>query len=312
MNGERIKGTKLIFGAMNKSLEGIIMKKSHLFPLLAATAVSQVALASYSSDQKSEQPNFVLIFCDDMGYGDLGCYGNPTIHTPLHTNKRFEGKSNRGLYGDVVEELDWSVGEVLKALKDTGLDENTLVVFTSDNGPWLVQGLNGGSAGALRQGKSTCWEGGLRVPAVFRMPSRITPCTQQGIMAAMDILPTFLNMAGIPLPKELTLDGTGQTSMLWEQGKSSRDEMYYWRGSHLLAVRKGPWKIHFSTLTDPYTRQAVWERPETPFLYNVEEDISEQYEVSQKYPEVVKELVELAENHKAEMKIKASVCDFGR
>lgn len=163
------------------------MKKSHLFPLLAATAVSQVALASYSSDQKSEQPNFVLIFCDDMGYGDLGCYGNPTIHTPLHTNKRFEGKSNRGLYGDVVEELDWSVGEVLKALKDTGLDENTLVVFTSDNGPWLVQGLNGGSAGALRQGKSTCWEGGLRVPAVFRMPSRITPCTQQGIMAAMDI-----------------------------------------------------------------------------------------------------------------------------
>jgi arylsulfatase A len=100
--------------------------------------------------------------------------------------------------------------------------------------------------------------------------------------------------------------------MLWEQRESSRDEMYYWRGSHLLAVRKGPWKIHFSTLTDPYTRHAVWERPEIPFLYNVEEDFSEQYEVSEKHPEIVKELVELAEKHKAEMKIKASVCDFGR
>lgn len=138
-------------------------------------------------------------------------------HTPLHTNERFEGRSNRGLYGDVVEELDWSVGEVLKALKENGLDENTLVIFTSDNGPWLVQRLNGGSAGALRQGKSTCWEGGLRVPAVFRMPGRIAPCTQQGMMATMDILPTFLNMAGIPLPEGVTLDGMDQTPMLWEQ-----------------------------------------------------------------------------------------------
>lgn len=117
----------------------------------------------------------------------------------------------------MVEELDWSVGEVLKALKENGLDENTLVIFTSDNGPWLVQRLNGGSAGALRQGKSTCWEGGLRVPAVFRMPGRIAPCTQQGMMATMDILPTFLNMAGIPLPEGVTLDGMDQTPMLWEQ-----------------------------------------------------------------------------------------------
>lgn len=119
-------------------------------------------------------------------------------------------------------------------------------------------------------------------------------------------------MAGIPLPEGVILDGMDQTPMLWEQKESSRDEMYYWRGSHLLAVRKGPWKIHFSTLTDPYTRHAVWERPEIPFLYNVEEDFSEQYEVSEKHPEIVKELVELAEKHKAEMKIKASVCDFGR
>lgn len=453
-------------------LNRMLMKKNTLFSVGATLACSQFMLSSCLSLEEGKQPNFVVIFCDDMGYGDLGCYGNPTIHTPnldrmasegmkftqfyvgapvstpsrsalltgrlpvrngmygdkrdvlfpdskaglgqdevtiarllqqngyatacvgkwhlghfspylptdhgfdeffgipysndmrpaclmngnavleektdqgeltkryteyavnyirenrerpfflylahtfphtpLYTNERFGGKSNRGLYGDVVEELDWSVGEVLKALKENGLDENTLVVFTSDNGPWLVKRLNGGSSGPLREGKSTCWEGGQRVPAIFRMPGKIAPGTQRGLMATMDILPTFLNMAGIALPDSLVLDGVDQTSMLWQQSESARDEMFFWRGSKLMAVRKGPWKIHFSTLSKPYTREAVWEHPEVPYLYNVEEDVSEQYEVSAKHPEVVEALVKLAEKHQAEMVLKPSVCDFGR
>lgn len=231
-------------------------------------------------------------------------------HTPLYTNDRFRGKSKRGLYGDVVEELDWSVGEILNTLKKMGLEKNTLVVFSSDNGPWLSKGLHGGSSGPLRQGKGTWWEGGFRVPAIFRMIDKIAPRTEYGIMATVDIFPTFLAMAQIPIPKELILDGIDQSAMLLEKSPSARNEMFYWKGSTLQAVRKGPWKIHFRTLSDPYT-DPKWEHPETPFLYNVEKDVGEQFEVSAKYPRVVRELMELAEKHQKGMIIKSSVCDLG-
>jgi arylsulfatase len=219
-------------------------------------------------------------------------------HVSLYTNERFEGTSKRGLYGDVVEEIDWSVGEVMKALYAKGLDENTLVIFSSDNGPWLTQGENGGTAGSLRDGKGTWWEGGFRVPAIFRMPGKIKPCVSTQLIATMDIFPTFLGMTGIELPQNVTLDEVNQSGLLFEEKASSRDEVFYWWMGELMAVRKGPWKIYFSTIYDMYLRTRHIEMPDIPELYNLETDISERFNKSGEYPDIVKQLTEVAENHK--------------
>lgn len=231
-------------------------------------------------------------------------------HIPLYTNARFEGTSKRGLYGDVVEEIDWSVGQVLKALRENGLDKNTFVIFTSDNGPWLTEYENGGSAGPLKDGKGTWWEGGFRVPAICWMPERIKPAINDEIMASMDLFPTFLSMAGLRSPENVVLDGVDQSGLLFEDKSSSRDEVYYWWGSELMAVRKGEWKYYFKTIKDQYLRTCKIETPAEPLLYNVENDISERFNVAKEHPEVVKQLIEVAEAHKKNMKIKASVCDM--
>jgi arylsulfatase A-like enzyme len=129
-------------------------------------------------------------------------------HVPLHVSDKFQGKSGRGLYGDVIMEIDWSVGQILGVLKKHGLDERTLVVFTSDNGPWLLYGDHAGSAGPLREGKATAFEGGVRVPALMRWPGKIPRgkvCDE--LSATIDLLPTFAKLAGAELPKDRTLDG---------------------------------------------------------------------------------------------------------
>jgi len=230
-------------------------------------------------------------------------------HIPLYTNARFEGTSKRGLYGDVVQEIDWSVGEILRTLRENGLDENTFVIFTSDNGPWLTELENGGSAGPLKDGKGTWWEGGFRVPAIIRMPGKVTPSINDDIMASMDLFPTFLSMANIGLPNTITLDGVNQSGMLFEEKTSARDEVFYWWGSELMAVRKGPWKYYFKTISDQYLRTVKIEVPGEPLLYNLETDISEKFNKAADYPEVVKNLIQLAESHKQRMVIKPSVCD---
>ncbi|HIX85232.1 MAG TPA: sulfatase [Candidatus Parabacteroides intestinigallinarum] len=231
-------------------------------------------------------------------------------HIPLYTNARFEGTSKRGLYGDVVEEIDWSVGEVLKALREHGLDDNTFVIFTSDNGPWLTERENGGSAGPLKDGKGTWWEGGFRVPAICWMPGKIAPAINDEMMATMDLYPTFLAMAGIERPEGVVLDGVDQSGFLFEEKRSARDEVYYWWGSELMAVRKGEWKYYFKTIKDQYLRTCQIEIPAEPLLYNVEVDISEKFNQAKSHPEIVRALIELGENHKRDMKIKPSVCDM--
>jgi arylsulfatase len=136
-------------------------------------------------------------------------YANNFPHVPLYASPKFQGKSKRGLYGDVVEELDWSVGQVLKTLKDLKLANNTLVIFTSDNGPWLTQLDHGGSAGMLYDGKHSTYEGGIREPAIAWWPGTIKPdviCTS--LASAMDLLPTFASLSKTTLPKDLALDGT--------------------------------------------------------------------------------------------------------
>ena len=174
----------------------------------------------------------------------------------------------------------------------------------------LTEHENGGSAGPLKDGKGTWWEGGFRVPAICWMLGKINPAINDEIMTSMDLYPTFLSMAGIEQPKDLVLDGVNQTGLLFEEKHSARDEVYYWWGSELMAIRKGEWKYYFKTIKDQYLRTCKIETPAEPLLYNVETDISERFNQADKHPEIVKLLIEAGEKHKKGMKIKPSVCDM--
>ena len=167
-------------------------------------------------------------------------------HVPIFASAHFKGRSDGGLYGDVIEELDWSVGQILAALRKYDLDDDTLVIFTSDNGPWLSYGEHAGSAGALRGGKLTTFEGGVRVPCMMRWPGRIPPGrTCDEFVTSMDLLPTIAGIANAELPKH-RIDGKDVWRLI--QGKvqkSPHEAFYYYAGSDLHAVRSGDWKLHF-------------------------------------------------------------------
>jgi arylsulfatase A len=219
-------------------------------------------------------------------------------HVPLFASEKFQKKSGRGLYGDVVEELDWSVGEVLRALREQGLAENTFVFFTSDNGPWLSQKLAGGSAGPLREGKGSTWEGGMRVPGIALWPGRIKAGQVCGAISCnMDLFTTSLKLAGIDIPKDRMIDGKDLSPVLFGTGKPERDYFYYHRDTELFAVRKGPWKIHLLTQSG-YGPDAA-EKHDPPLLYNLETDPGEKFNVANQHPDVVAQLMKLANEHKS-------------
>jgi arylsulfatase len=230
-------------------------------------------------------------------------YANNFPHVPLYASKDFEGKSKRGLYGDVVEELDWSVGEILKELKKQKLDKNTFVIFTSDNGPWLwkdVLNETGGSAGLLYEAKSTTYEGGMRVPAIAWWPGTIKPNQiSYSVATTMDLYPTILHLAKAEVPHDRPIDGNDITDLLTGKKEKVTDIVYYYHMGRLQAVRKGPWKAHFSTLST-YSRKPL-EEHNPPLLYNIEADPSEQYDVAKKNPEIVEELKKVYEEHKKNM-----------
>ncbi|MGH7139498.1 MAG: sulfatase family protein, partial [Pirellulales bacterium] len=167
------------------------------------------------------------------------------VHTPIHPGQAFAGKSENGRFGDWVEEVDWSVGCVLDALKELKLDERTLVVFTSDNGPWLIKGRDGGSALPLRGGKGSTWEGGVRVPTLARWPGKIAPGSVcDAVTGTIDLLPTFVTLAGGRVPETPVIDGRDISPLLFGQGRSSpREAHYYFAGYNVEAVRQGPWKL---------------------------------------------------------------------
>ncbi len=219
-------------------------------------------------------------------------------HVPLFAGEEFEGNSPRGLYGDVVEELDWSTGEILATLRELGLHENTLVVFTSDNGPWITRKLEGGSAGLLRDGKGTTWEGGMRVPALAWWPGTIEPGrTSTALATTMDLYATALALAGVPVPADRIVDGVDLTPVMRGEREQVRDVVHFYRGTRLFAVRKGPWKLHFITQSAYVGDQPVARDP--PVLYNVEEDPSERFDVAADHPEVIVDLLSLVEKHRA-------------
>ena len=228
-------------------------------------------------------------------------------HVPLYVTKKFAGKSARGLYGDVIECIDWSTGEILKTLKTLGLDEDTLVIFTSDNGPWLSKGKNGGCALPLRGGKFTTFEGGMREPCIMRWPGRIPAGKVCGeIASTIDVLPTLARLAGGKLPADRVIDGKDiYPLMVGEAGaKTPHEAFYYYRGNRLEAVRSGKWKLHLGKTRRP--RRKKGQPPAKPVrtgaqLYDLKADVSEKNNVAEKNPDVAKRLTAMAEEFAKEL-----------
>jgi len=216
------------------------------------------------------------------------------VHIPLHANEKFTGKSRRGLYGDVAEGIDWSAGAIIKAIDKLGLDKRTLIIFTSDNGPWLEKELDGGSSGLLRGGKFEVWEGGIRMPFIARWPGRIPPrrvCNDVCIM--MDIFTTCLTLAGVPIPQDRPIDGKNMMPVLDGTGTRPVEPLFFYAGDQFGAVRRGPWKLvvrEHGRKTDKYPL-AVKE----PQLYHLLEDPSEKYDLAKKHPEIVASLTQDAQ-----------------
>lgn len=221
-------------------------------------------------------------------------------HIPLFTTAEFDGISKRGKYGDVIEELDWSTGEILNTLRELHLDQNTLVIFTSDNGPWLVQKQNGGSAGLLREGKGTTWEGGHRVPMIAWWPDHIPAgIINESIATSLDLLPTLAHLSRVSLPDN-TLDGENIWPLLENRNTKEHEPFMFYRGDKVFAIRSGKWKAHFITQTAYPNGPLVYHDP--PLLYDVETDPSEKYDLADKYPEVLEEIQTLKEKHEKTVK----------
>ena len=234
------------------------------------------------------------------------------VHVPIAVSDKFKGKSGKGLFADVMMELDWSVWEILNALKKNGLDDNTLVIFTSDNGPWLNFGNHAGSAGPLREGKGTMWEGGPRVSAVMRWPDRIPAgivCNQ--LASTIDILPTLVEILDASLP-EKKIDGISILSLMQGKKKAKpRDLFYYYYGGDLIAVRKDNWKLVFphdyrsyenvkpgnDGFPGPYGKGKVTELE----LYDLDNDIGESNNIAAQFPKIIEELKIIGDSAREEL-----------
>jgi len=231
-------------------------------------------------------------------------------HVPLFVSEKFSGKSRRGLYGDVISELDWSVGQILAALKQHKLEENTLVLFSSDNGPWLEYGDHAGSAGPLREGKATAFEGGVRVPFIARWPGRIPAgkvCREPAM--TIDLLPSVAKLAGGELPSH-AIDGCDIWPLLASErgAKSPHEALWFYWGQELHAIRSGPWKLHFA---HPYVKPVppgaggkpgVMTKPQIELsLFHLGKDLREVRNVADRNPDIVARLKALADKARAEL-----------
>lgn len=228
-------------------------------------------------------------------------------HVPLFRSPEFAGHSRRGLYGDVVEEVDWSVGQILEALKSEGLADNTYVFFTSDNGPWLIFDEHGGSAGLLKDGKGCTWDGGMREPALAWGPGNVAAgqvC--HDLATTMDLFTTCISLAGGQVPQDRIIDGLDLTPVLHGSGPSPRDTVYYYRGITLMALRHGPWKAHFFTQGAYGEDSKIREPHVPPLLYNLEVDPSERKNVGPDHPDVIATIQKILAAHQADLVIPPS------
>jgi arylsulfatase A-like enzyme len=232
-------------------------------------------------------------------------------HVPIGASEEFRGRTEYGLYGDVIEEIDACTGELLEALEQTGVAENTLVIFTSDNGPWLNYGDHAGLALPLKEGKGTMWEGGCRVPCILRLPGIIPAGTvSSGLATTLDLLPTIVELCGAAPPR-LKIDGLSLVAHLKAPAtESPRDEFWYYYGNQLQAVRSGRWKLHFPHSYRTYERLQPGENGHpgptgtgriSRALYDLEADPGERRDVADQHPEVVLELEKVAARARAEL-----------
>ncbi|MEY2834589.1 MAG: hypothetical protein RLZZ557_251 [Bacteroidota bacterium] len=238
---------------------------------------------------------------------------HPMPHVPINASPAFRGKSNQGLYGDVIQEVDHHVGRIMQTLQEEGLDKNTLVIFTSDNGPWLNFGNHAGSPGGFREGKGTSFEGGHRVPCIMRWKG-VVPAglVANQLASTIDILPTLAAFTGAPLPTK-AIDGVDLSQLLKGNMQLSPREhfLYYYRRNSLEAVRKGNWKLVFQHPSRSYLGKSPGfdgfpgPSPENVImyeaLYDLRRDPGEQYDVKAHYPQVMQELRALAEEARKEL-----------
>ena len=223
-------------------------------------------------------------------------------HLPIFADETFQGRSLGGPYGDTIEEIDWSVGEIIKALETAGLDENTLVFFSSDNGPWHSASTEfSGSAGPLRGSKQEVYEGGVRVPTVFWWPGKVIPKITSELGSVLDLYSTIATITGIDA--STAVDGFDLTQSLFTGAASPRREVALYRKGELRAYRKGDYKLHL------YDRAQGGSPLETPELYNLKRDIAEQENIAAKHPEIVADLLRAVEMHQATMTRKPPLFD---
>ena len=224
-------------------------------------------------------------------------------HIPLYASDNFLGKSKRGLYGDVIEEIDHGMGLIMEELKKNHLDKNTIVVFTSDNGPWLPFETHSGSAGLLREGKGTTWEGGQRIPGIF-WGAGIKPGVINDLGSTMDIFPTLLEMSNTNMVDDRIIDGISIKNTLLKHEPSKRETIFYYRSREIYAVRYGEYKAHLIT-------QGAYNYPkgsdekivlDIPLLYNLNIDPSEKYNIADKNSEILLEIDKIIEKHKKNLK----------
>ncbi|MDA3927113.1 MAG: sulfatase [Kiritimatiellae bacterium] len=249
------------------------------FPADQSTITKRYAdegIAFISESVKEEKPFFLYL-------------ANSMPHTPLFASPDFKGKSERGLYGDVIEEIDYNAGRILNHLKEIGIEDNTLVIVTSDNGPWLVKGEDGGSALPLFEGKMTTFEGGQRVPCVMKWPGKIpsgSVCSEMAL--SMDLLPTFAQITGAAIPTVQPLDGKNIIDLMTAKaGAKTPHEVFFYNQT---AVRSGDWKYHSREL---FKVKATARKFTGPTLYNLKEDIGESNNVIDQYPEIAERLAKV-------------------
>ncbi|MDD2328363.1 MAG: sulfatase [bacterium] len=271
---------------------------------IANPAVSPDDQARFTTDFTHRTVDFIQRNQDQPFFIYLA---HPMPHVPLYVSDRFKGKSQQGLYGDVMMEIDWSVGEIIKTLEEAGLDKNTLVIFTSDNGPWINYGNHAGNTGGYREGKGTTFEGGQRVPCIMMWRGVIPEGSISNSLASgIDILPTLAEIADAPLPENI-IDGVSLLPILKGdiEAKPRETFYYYYRQNSLEAVRHGDWKLvfphpgrtyeGFQPGNDGMPGKVKEGFPFPHALYDLRRDPGERYDVSESYPGIVERLEQIAD-----------------
>lgn len=226
-------------------------------------------------------------------------------HVPIFASPQFAGRSRAGLYGDVVEELDWSVGQVIRTLRETGIAENTIVFFTSDNGPWRTYYDLGGSAGPWRDGKMTAWEGGFRVPGIFWWPGRIKPAVISDVGVNVDLIGTIASLTGATLPTDRTYDSMDLSQTLLKGEPSPRREwFFYGAAGNLWAARVDQYKLVFES-QESLGKDEQFERGygnrqvhAPPLLFDLATDVSERLNIADRHPKIVARIQAAVERHR--------------